>query len=315
MAQDRRLPPMTALHAFNAVGLAGGFQGAARALSVTPSAISHQIRSLEEWLGRRLFTRAARQVHLTHEGRLLLGVVSRSFDQIRVECERIRGKPRKGITIRISALPLFTSVWLIPRLERFERQFPDVVLDIDTTNRLVDLTYENIDLAIRNTRKPTVGLSHRKLLGTYFTPLCTERLQQQLRAPEDLVRQTLIHISARPESWSEWLNSVGCTDLKPKRDLSFDSMPAALDAAVRGRGIILGMEPIVSEAPAVRHLVRPFPHRVSGESSYYLVFRKAGLARAKVRACVNWLLGEMSVYKKSLRDISRPDAFTTLGQS
>src|ERR1700676_231830 len=88
MAQDRRLPPMTALQAFHAAGLAGGFQGAARALSVTPSAISHQIRSLEDWLGIKLFARAARQVHLTHEGRLLLRVVSRSFDQIRAASDR-----------------------------------------------------------------------------------------------------------------------------------------------------------------------------------------------------------------------------------
>jgi LysR family transcriptional regulator, glycine cleavage system transcriptional activator len=114
MARDPRMPPMTALQAFDAVGLAGGFQGAARALSITPSAISHQVRSLEDWLGRRLFTRAARQVQLTHEGRLLLTVVSRSFDQIRAQCDLMRAKTRKGITIRISALPLFTSVWLIP---------------------------------------------------------------------------------------------------------------------------------------------------------------------------------------------------------
>jgi LysR family transcriptional regulator, glycine cleavage system transcriptional activator len=166
----------------------------------------------------------------------------------------------------------------------------------------VDLSYKNIDIAIRNAPKPTAGLSHRKLLGTCFTPLCSERLREQLRAPVDLAQQTLIHISARPESWAQWLTSVGCADLKPKRDLSFGSMPAALDAAARGRGIVLW------DAPAARYLVRPFPHRVSGESSYYLVFRKSGLARAKVRACVNWLLGEMSTYKKSLRKISGNDA-------
>jgi LysR family glycine cleavage system transcriptional activator len=295
---------MTALQAFHAVGLAGGFQAAARALSVTPSAISHQIRALEDWIGRELFTRAARQVHLTQEGRLLLSVVNRSFDQIRAASDRIRVNVDKGTTIRISALPLFTSVWLIPRLERLEKQFPDVVLEIDTTNRLVDLAQENIDLAIRNTRSPTAGLGYRKLVDTYFTPLCVDRLHKQLRLPEDLARHTLIHVSARPESWGQWLDSVGCAGLKPKRDLSFDSQPAALDAAVRGRGIVLGMEPIVSDTPAARDLVRPFPDRVSGQSAYYLMFRKTGLTRPRVRACVNWLLEEMSAYKQRRRENS-----------
>src|ERR1700752_603665 len=129
MAQDRSLPPLSALQAFHAAGLAGSFQQAAPALSVPPPAISHQIRTLEHWLGKPLFLRQVRQEQLTGEGRALLKVVDTSFGRIRAAAERLRVTDGDRTTLRISALPLFTSAWLIPRLETFEQAHPDIVLD------------------------------------------------------------------------------------------------------------------------------------------------------------------------------------------
>jgi LysR family glycine cleavage system transcriptional activator len=202
MAQDRSLPPMTALQAFHAAGLAGSFQEAASTLAVTPSAISHQVRALERWLGKPLFVRTARQVRLTRDGRAFLKVIGRSFDHIRADADRIRVRETKAITVRISALPLFTNVWLIPRLEAFERDHPDIVLEIDTTNRLVDFSRDRVDLAVRNVARPTAGLEYRKLLDVRPVPICTPKLRDQLSVPADLTRQTLIHVSRKsPRSW------------------------------------------------------------------------------------------------------------------
>jgi len=299
MAQDRSLPPLTALQAFHAAGETGSFRDAARRLRVTPSAISHQIRTLEDWIERPLFTRTARQVQLTAEGRRLLKSVSTAFARIRETSDAIRAADAKSTVLRVSALPLFTSAWLIPRLEDFERKHPDIAFEIGTTNRVVDLSREPIDLAIRNLRAPTPGLEVRKLLDVRPVPVCSRKLAMQLKTPADLKDQTLIHISARMDSWANWLKAVGCEGLRPRRTLSFDSVPDALEAAARGRGIALGIDPLIWESPSARDLVAPFEERVAGDTSYYLAWRKADFARPPLRAFINWLVTEMAQFRRS----------------
>jgi len=118
------------------------FEAAARTLAVTPSAISHQVRALEQWFGKPLFLRQVRHVELTRDGRAFLKVVDHSFGRIRTAADRPRAAESARATLRISALPLFTSAWLIPRLEAFERAHPNIVLDIESTNRVVDFGRE-----------------------------------------------------------------------------------------------------------------------------------------------------------------------------
>jgi len=304
MAQDRDLPPLTALNVFYAAGTTGSFQEAARRLAVTPSAVSHQVRALERFLGTPLFVREARRVRLNAEGRAFLRVVASALMRIGSAADRLRAETARITTLRISALPLFTNVWLIPRLEAFERAHPEIVLDIETTNRLVDFSRERVDLAIRNVSKPSVGIEFRKLIDTRPVPMCTPALRKTLHKPADLAHNTLIHVSARPDSWPRWLAAVGCPDLRAKRDLSFDQVPAALEAAARGRGIAMGMDPIVWDAPIARKLVRAFPQRVEAGAAYYLVYRKTDLARPRLRTFVDWLLAEMAAYKRGIRSLS-----------
>ena len=295
------MPPLTALRAFLAAGQHGSFQSAARELGVTPSAISHQVRTLEAWLATPLFTRTARQVTLTASGRKFLREVERAFGKIRVSAARLR-KPGKKTTLRVSALPLFTSAWLIPRLADFEARHPEITLAIETTNRIVDLERDGIDVGIRNLRSPTPGVFVRKLLDVRSVPLCARKLTQgpgALKRPQDLVQHTLIHISARPESWRDWLKAAGLGDLKPKKELTFDTIPAALEAAARGHGVTLGMHPLVWEAPAAAALVVPFASKSGVSSSYYLVHRKADGTRPEVRAFVEWVTGEMARFVRS----------------
>src|SRR5262249_30478611 len=242
MAQDRDLPPLTALNVFYAAGITGRFQEAARRLAVTPSAVSHQVRALERFLGTPLFVREARRVLLNAEGRAFLRVVGNALMRIGNAAERLRTEAARTTTLRISALPLFTNVWLIPRLEAFERAHPEIVLDIETTNRLVDFSRERVDIAIRNVSKPSVGIEFRKLIDTRPVPVCTRALRKTLHKPADLAHNTLIHVSARPSAWPQWLAAVGCPDLRAKRDLSFDQVPAALEGAARGGGMAVGID-------------------------------------------------------------------------
>lgn len=295
------LPPLTALRAFHAAGRHESFQEAARALHVTPSAVSHQIRGLEDWFGVTLFTRGARRIELTAAGKTLLRETERAFARITTTAQRLRGAGAKKL--KVSALPLITSAWLIPRLARFEARYPDIVLDIETTNRIADLERDGIDVAIRNLRAPTPGLVARKLLDVQGVPVCARELLASLKTPRDLAAQTLIHITARPDAWAEWLKRAEVGFQKGKRDLSFDTVPAALDAAARGRGVVLGMHPLIWEAPVAKDLVVPFAPKVDSQSSYYVVHRRADGARPEVKAFVDWLVKEMAAFRAKHRAV------------
>ncbi len=298
------MPPLTALRAFHAAGELLSFQEAARQLGVTPSAISHQVRTLEEWLETPLFSRMARRIELTRDGKRFHRAVSAAFADISTAASRVHGGKRT--TLKISALPLITNAWLIPRLASFEEKHPNISLAIETENRIADFERDDVDVGIRNVRAPTPGLFARKLLDIRLVPLCARKLAtgaNALRAPKDLVHHTLIHVSARPDAWGRWLAAVGLPKLKPKRDLRFDTVPAALEAAARGHGVVLGMSPLVWEAPATASLVVPFAPKVEATSSYYVVHRKADRARPEVKAFIEWLTKEMASFVRTHKAI------------
>ena len=236
---------------------------------------------------------------LTPDGRALLKTVSAAFERIAKASEALRGG--KPAHLRISALPLFTNAWLIPRLEAFEKRHPDISLEIETTNRVVDIDRENVDIAIRNLRTATTGAAAIKLLDVRPVPVCTAKIAAQLKSPSDLASQTLIHVSARDGTWAAWLKAVGAGGLKPRRKLSFDTVPAALEAAAQGRGVAIGLDPLVWESPLAGNLVRPFRQRVAGDASYYLVHRRGEQVRPEIAAFVSWIVSEMALFKRGLK--------------
>lgn len=299
------LPPLTALRAFAAAGETLSFQEAARRLAVTPSAVSHQIRMLEEWLETPLFTRMARRIAFTPAGKRFHRDVAKALDGVAVAALRLR-VGGKRTTLRISALPLITNVWLIPRLAAFEAKHPEITLSITTENRVADLEKEGVDIGIRNLTAPTPGLVARKLLDIKLIALCSRKLTvgaNALREPKDLAQHTLINVSARPGAWARWLEIVGLRGLKPKRELTFDTVPAALEAAARGHGVTLGMSPLVWESPSVSTLVAPFAAKVEADSAYYLVHRKPDRSRPEIRAFVDWIGAEMAAFARQHKTI------------
>jgi LysR family glycine cleavage system transcriptional activator len=299
-----RLPPLASLRAFEAAARFGSFREAAREQGVTPSAISHQVRQLEADLGVVLFQRAVRAVRLTAAGEALARDASDAFDRLGASVSRLRAQ-EGGARLRISALPLITDAWLTPRLEDFQKRYPDLSLEIETSNRVADLYTEDVDLAIRNIYAPDPGLKCYKLIDLHALPVCAPEIAARLNAPADLAKETLIHISSRKAGWPDWLASAGVPGMKPRSHLAFDSVPSALEAAAQGRGITLGVLPLLWEAPTARGLVLPFSGPRLSAGTYYLVHRKEDAARPAVAAFAQWMTAAMRGDKRRLERINR----------
>ena len=302
MTQHR--PPLTTLRAFIVAARHQSFLEAAGELGVTPSAISHQVRILEEWVGASLFARSARQVRLTPLGSSLFKRLDKGFATIEAALDDAN-TTAKDLVLRVSALPLFTSIWLIPRLARFEARAGTLAIEIDTSSALADMDASGIDVAIRNVPRPQSHLVSRKLLDLRAVPMCTSAVAQIVRRPEDLAQTTLIHLSAGTRGWKRWLAAVGCDHVKPKSNLTFDTIPAALEAAANGRGVMLGLDPIIWDASASRGLVIPFRTNVQSADAYFIVYRRADQARYAVRVFSDWLVEEMRADSRRLKLASR----------
>lgn len=307
MARKDR-PAFATLHAFTVAARHQSIRQAADELGVTASAVSHQIRALEDWIGAAVFVRAPRQIRLTALGQRLFVQMEVGFAEI----EKAIVEARDGTsdtTLRISALPLFTGTWLIPRLERFEaacsKEKLKIAIEIDTSSTLADFESGRVDVAIRNIRRPDARLVCRKLLDLSAIPLCASHLAKKLKKPEDLAQTHLIHISGRPEGWKKWLEATGLVPIRPRSNLSFDTIPAALDAAVAGRGVMLGLDPLIWDTPAAAKLVIPFKTKRISAGSYFIVYRPADRMRKAVRVFADWLVDEVRTDARRLSIVSR----------
>lgn len=295
-------PAFAALRAFQEAARAKSFQEAARVLGVTASAVSHRIRGLEADLGAPLFTRQTRSVALTPLGAQLLSDIEPGFRSISdaVACARRQGQDAH---LKLSALAFITNHWLIPRLARFEARHPGLAIEIESANRLADFETDGVDVAIRNMAGPSAGLMARKLIDVRPEVLCAPALlegKKALRSPADLIAHTLIHVAPRQTAWSEWLAAAGHAGLKSAGDLVFDNVPSALEAAAAGRGVALAWAPLVWDSPASDRLIAPFPPVKGPSAAYFVVWRRADQAKAKVRAFVDWITAEMTADRRRL---------------
>lgn len=300
----RDAPSFAALRTFAAAARRQSFRDAGLELGLTPSAVSHQVRAVEAWVGAPLFVRQVRQVRLTPLGETLSARLSQAFFDIDAALGQAK-RQSVSTSLRIAALPLFTNVWLVPRLARFEALHPDLSLSIDTDARVVDLEKGEADVAIRNVAAVTPGLFGRKLLDLRATPLCTPEVAQAVRAPQDLAGANVIDLSVGRAGWPEWFEAVGCKGLKPGRTLTFDNVPSAIDAAAQGRGVLLGLLPLVLDAPNASQLVAPLKHPPVDAGGYFVVCRKEDRASATVQAFMLWLIQEMRSDLPRLRRLER----------
>jgi LysR family glycine cleavage system transcriptional activator len=292
-APSRIVPSLSALLAFERVAAHLSFRRAARELSLTPSAVSHQIKGLEERFGTHLFVRAGRSVVLTSEGEHYLQTVRSALLQLdqgsRDLLDRVKDRER---VLRISALPFFTRTVLIPHLAKFRANHPKIDIRIDATHQYANFDERGVDAAIRYGRDKTHGLRVEPLLSVSGQPVCSPRLAATLRRPEDLAKATLINVVDQPRAWPAWLSEMVRPTVIPKSEVWFDNVPAALEAAEYGLGVALAMHPLVKGWPSFgRALVAPFDIPSRRTETLYLVTRPQDAHDRRIRNLRRWLFG------------------------
>jgi len=274
MSDLSRLPSLNALRAFSATGEHLNMRAAASELHVTPSALSHQICGLEKQLGTKLFIRNRQGLTLTATGKGLHPQIAAAFSRLSEAVRAIRPVPHPG-TLTVSMLSTFALRWFIPRLHRFQQNYPDVEIRISTSIELVDFDQEDVDCAIRSGQGAWPGTHTLRLLDEQFTPVCSPSLltgNSQLAHPVDLSCHTLLHSKRRPGDWEEWLCSERLENLQPRQNLQFETRNFAITAAVRGLGIAIIDPLLVQEELKDGRLIQPFPQTISTPSAYYLVW-------------------------------------------
>jgi LysR family glycine cleavage system transcriptional activator len=288
-----RLPPLNALKAFEATARLATLAAAAEELGVTASAVSHQIRALEETLGIRLFQRANRRLILTTDGRTLLPGLSDGFRRLSTAVSELQTNQREGI-LTVSMLSTMAMRWFMPRLPQFQAEHPDIEVRITTTTRTVDLEREDIDVAIRHGGGQWPGLKANFLFQMETIPVCSPALPESapLQSPKDLDRHILIHADARPDDWRTWLDTADAKSVRPARELTFDTTDFALAAAIRGLGIAIADRHIVHDDIQSGRLIAPFDKSVIHEVGYYLVYPVDRRQQAKTATFRAWLLRE-----------------------
>lgn len=265
------LPPLNALRAFEATARRASFKAAAAELFVTPTAISHQIRLLEEHLALRLLHRTARAVTLTPEGKALFEATASGFAGIgrAVSCLR-RGAVRAPLTL--SATTAFLSHWLVPRLDELRGVLPDLDLRLHAAETIVELRSGSVDLAIRYGRGPFAGVQATPLKRDAFAPVCSPRLGISTAA--DLRQASLIHVDGRrtpqpPPDWPRWCGHAGISGMKSSAGLRFNDSMHAMQAAIAGQGVAIVSLVLAADAIASGLLVRPFRQSLRGETYHF----------------------------------------------
>ena len=294
-----RLPPLKSLQAFESAGRRLSFTLAAQDLNVTPGAISQQIRQLEEFLGISLFKRLNRAIVLTDAGQLFLPLISQGFEHFHEAITRLRQRDDDG-PLTITSAPSFVSKWLIPRLSSFKRLHPDIDVRIDTSDRLVDFSREDIDVGIRFGDGVYPELDTVFLFAFDLIPVCSPELlrgEHQLREVSDLKHFTLLHsnydaLDPGWPDWAMWLKVVEADDVDSSHGIYFNQSDQLFQAALDGQGVALLANVMAEPEVAAGRLVQPFSARLPVKLNYHVVTspHKAGIA--KVAAFRQWILDE-----------------------
>lgn len=289
----RRLPPLAALRAFEAAARHLSFKGAAEELAVTPTAVSHQIRLLEDTLDTRLFERRTRQVVLTAAGQSLFVPLRDSFDVMGQAVERVRSA-RAASTITLTATMAFTSKWLVPRVAAFRARFPGINLRFLASDNVIDFRTGAASLAVRYGGGVYPGCRSQLLFRGLFAPVCSPRLP--VRDPADLAAHPLIHSEwrngdANAPFWPRWYTEAGLEYRRNGSDFVFTDETHAIQAAVAGQGVALTSLALVTEELAGGALVVPFGPTLMGEG-FHLVIPNGKAEDEHVSAVRDWLVDE-----------------------
>lgn len=323
-----RSAPFAALRAFEAAARLGSFKHAAQELSVTPAAISHQISSLEDYLGVPMFVRSNRLVQLSDAGRDLSQQVSAAFTQLQNALVKASASALDHNVLVVSAAPSIAAKWLVPRLSRFHARHPDIDLRLSSENQTHDLIKDaSIDVVLRYGKggyNSDSTLHVEKLWEeTYLFPVCGPKTlttrRVPLKKPSDLLSHTLLRLPLPPdrqtgeigERWQGWLQQLALDESISKADQNalqehaskgpfYSHEHLAIDTAKSGHGICLALDVLVIEDLLAHQLIRPISLRSRDPCSHWMIYRQQIAQSHKLIAFANWIRDEAAASLRTL---------------
>ena len=318
-----RTRPISAGHlrAFEAVARHLNFRAASEEMALTQSAVSRQIQSLEEEVGVALFLRHTRAVELTSAGALLLLAVQQSLPRIDGAVRQIRQSAgRKSVSLTTFAS--FASMWMIPRLEAFQRDNPDIDIRIDASDNAVDLDIADVDLALRYAPRENMPPDAIRLFGETLTPVASPWLIKSnppIQSPADIARFTLIEAGDAHRThlewltWRRWFEDNGQSRAQPKRWLYFNYAYQMVQAALTGQGVVLARSSLIAESLANGDLVEVLPqHRMDSPMAYWLLIGPRSAPRPEIKAFCDWLRDQAATTRETIGEVPDPDTIDYL---
>lgn len=291
----RHLPSLNLLRSFEAAGRLLSFKKASEELHVTPSAISHQVKELEEHLDVRLFVRFNRGLELTARGENYLQEVSRALQILSVATRDLR--PARLTSLRISSIPSLDSDVIAPRLHQLQSLIPGIGIKLIGDARVLDMEVAQVDVALRFKRDPVVAADMR-LMDLYATPVCRPALAEQIRlSPEILLEQPSYRSIGDDQCWSQWFAQQGWQAPETESTMQFNANRSALNAVRQGDGVCMGYLPLVVDWLERGSLVAPFPDRRILFGTIYAVVRPSVASYPEVQQLIGWLKGLLAEYE------------------
>jgi LysR family glycine cleavage system transcriptional activator len=299
-AKRYNLPHLAFFQGFEAAARALSFTKAAEELFITQSAVSRQIKALEDNLGLKLFERRPRSLTLTENGQALYRIATDVLDRLQSATDQLRAETRAR-QLSITTTTGFASLWLIPRLRRFTALHPDIDVRISATTDALNLERSLIDLAIRYCKPESVPEGAVRLFGEEMIPVCSRALLREktrpLKRPQDLAYHTLLHFDyAGAEAiymdWGTWLTALGIGELKSAGALHFSQYEQMIQAAISGQGVALGRQPLVNDLIESGALAAPFKQTLVGSRAYFIIESRLSAGKPQVREFAQWLLAE-----------------------
>ncbi len=283
---------LLALQAFELAARTGSFKAAAEALHITASAVSHRIAGLERTLGAKLFERGPRGVGLSPAGTALAATTGHAFGDLSRALARQSSGSRR---LRVSAVPIFASHWLLPRLGQFLADHPEIELQVEASPRMADMEAGLVDVALRYGEGQWPDVSAERIMDLETVPVAAPSLVRRLKlgAPADVARAPLIRVAPFGASWTDWATAAGldAARFERRKGVQVDGMGAALRAAAHGLGVALAFDPVIDSEIRLGALVRVGPG-VTSRGQIWLVCRPRERTLPAIRALRRWLLAE-----------------------
>ncbi len=290
----RRLPPFAAIRAFEAAARNGSFTTAADELNVTQSAISHQVKRLEAFLGVQLYRRAPQGIELTSAGQSYLEELTGIMDRLDASTRRLRG-PEQPALVRIRATPAFTTRWLLPRMHRFQAEHPDLDYDISIGFPPTDFSNGDVDLFIHWGAEPVAGARVEPFFDSVRAPVASAAYLEsgpKIERPADLLTVTLLRDKVQ-DGWSKWFKSCGVVPPANPRGPLFAHCELALRAAETGQGVALPYTALIQDELESGGLIRLFDQETPPVTIYSIAYQECSAKDPAIRAFRDWLVDEV----------------------